>query len=492
MIALRIEFLAGQFHANPWDRGTNEGEIDWPPSPWRVLRAIVAGWFRDGARDRETLQRILDALAEPPIYDLPFAASGHTRHYVPLGGLKGGKPERTLLIDSFLALERGREHGTHAFVIWESVNLDPTELGLLERCCALIRYLGRAESWCEVTLATDIPSGPGRYRVDLASRHDGDGPVVRRLAASPSLRGAGLLCGLTETTGEMRGARRMMPRGTVWVEYQLPPDFGLVTEQVIERERERPAFPPTIFRFAVDAENGVLPSVTKTVAVAETMRKAAISKNSKLTGGPASKRLAGKQSDGADRREGHDHPFFLPLDIRGRGFVDAVDVWFPGGCTHDEFRAVTSIRDIWDPVILEARYAMTYLGRVEPPTATRWFTATPIILDRHPKMRGPGRSVLVDGPEDQLRRALDRRNLGCASIEVWNPRETIHHRAGGRTRLDAFRRSRLGERPIYPAVGATIVFDEPVVGPIAVGRLAHFGLGRFEPDDNASISETEP
>jgi len=45
MISLRIEFLAGRFHANPWDRGTNEGEIDWPPAPWRILLAIAAVTF---------------------------------------------------------------------------------------------------------------------------------------------------------------------------------------------------------------------------------------------------------------------------------------------------------------------------------------------------------------------------------------------------------------------------------------------------------------
>jgi CRISPR-associated protein Csb2 len=170
MIALQIEFVAGQFHANPWDRGTNEGETEWPPSPWRLLRAIAAGWHRGGAADRDTLLRVLDALAEPPVFDLPFTTSGHTRHYVPSGGLKGGKPERTLMLDSFIALEREREHGTQAFAIWPNLTLGEQERGVLERCCSAIRYFGRAESWCEVALVMEIPSSPGRFRVDLASR----------------------------------------------------------------------------------------------------------------------------------------------------------------------------------------------------------------------------------------------------------------------------------------------------------------------------------
>jgi len=46
MIALRIEFLAGQFNANI---GTNEGKVEWPLALWRVLRALVAGRHRSSA-----------------------------------------------------------------------------------------------------------------------------------------------------------------------------------------------------------------------------------------------------------------------------------------------------------------------------------------------------------------------------------------------------------------------------------------------------------
>jgi CRISPR-associated protein Csb2 len=481
MIGLQIEFVAGQFHATPWDRATNEGEIEWPPAPWRLLRSIVAGWYRTGAAEREALMRVLDTLAECPVYDLPLVSSGHTRHYVPLGGLKASKPERTLMLDSFIALDREREHATRAFAIWPAVTLDSDERRVLETCCSGIRYFGRAESWCEVTVVSDVPFAEGRFRVDLASRDASDGPTLRRLAASPSQRGRGLLQSLTEMTSDMRRARRTMPSGTVWVDYRMPLDFGWVTEQATARDIRKAVIAPTVLRFAVDPESGVLPRITDAVTIAEKMRQAALKRHSAINGAPASKRLAGKKGDGSERREGHDHPFYLPLDRLGRGVVDAVDIWLPHGCTADEFRALSGISRIWDPVVLEGAFAITYLGQVMPEAGTEWSTVTPVVLDRFPKRRGPAGSVILDAPEEQLRRALKAHGLGEAVVEVWSPRETIAPRLGGRIRLDAFRRARIGDRTIHPAVGATLRFDEPVSGPIVLGRLAHFGLGRFAP-----------
>ncbi len=59
--------------------------------------------------------------------------------------------------------------------------------------------------------------------------------------------------------------------------------------------------------------------------------------------------------------------------------------------------------------------------------------------------------------------------------------QRVWPRLGGRIRLDAFRRARIGEHTVHPVVGATLRFDQSVSGPIVLGRLAHFGLGRFAP-----------
>jgi CRISPR-associated protein Csb2 len=275
--------------------------------------------------------------------------------------------------------------------------------------------------------------------------------------------------------------RRTTPIGAGWVEYRMPLDFGWVAEQALQRDMRRPVIPPIVMRFALHPEDGAPPSITNAVIVAEKVRQAVLKRHSDMNGTPASKRLAGKQHDGRDRREGHDHPFFLPLDRANRGVVDAVDIWLPAGCTQDEFLALSGIARLWDPAILQGAFAITYVGQVEREAGNVWRTATPVILDRFPKRRGPGGSVVVDAPEEQLRRALAMRGFFPTSIKVWNVRETTLSQSGGGMRLDAFRRGRIGEPTRRPAVGATLRFDQPATGPIVLGRLAHFGLGRFEP-----------
>ncbi|HVA27253.1 MAG TPA: type I-U CRISPR-associated protein Csb2 [Candidatus Baltobacteraceae bacterium] len=483
MIALRIEFLAGRFHANPWDRGTNEGEVEWPPSPWRMLRAITAGWHRSGATDRDTLLRLLDALAEPPVYYLPRATAGHSRHYVPLGGLKNGKPEKTLMLDSFLALESGRESVATAYVAWPRTMLDAEERALLERACGYIGYIGRAESWCAIGVV-DAPDLRGDLAmVDLASRSDSAGPTVRRLAAGADLRGTGLLRSLSETTGEMRRARRLVPPGTAWVEYRLPDDYLLVREQYEAREREELAFGPTILRFTLErTASSVRPSISQAVSVAEVMRRAAMSRYSDMSGGTATTRLAGKNEAGSAKREGHDHPFYLPADSDGTGSIDRIDVWFPHGCSHGEYRAVTSIDALKDRFVFDGELALTFLGNVEPPRGRVWRTATPVVLDRFPKVRGTnGSRRVVDSPDEQLRAMMARRLDEPCTVEMWPQSETVPRRGGHGMRLDAFRRARRGERASHPVAGATLEFEQEVVGPIVLGRLAHFGLGQFDP-----------
>src|SRR5579863_5843600 len=66
---LAIRFPLGRYHANPWDRAVNEGASEWPPSPWRLLRALAATWHtRWPDLPVSVLEGLLDQLGELPSY----------------------------------------------------------------------------------------------------------------------------------------------------------------------------------------------------------------------------------------------------------------------------------------------------------------------------------------------------------------------------------------------------------------------------------------
>src|SRR5262245_66445789 len=84
MLVIELKFPAGRYHATAWGRHVNEGVPEWPPSPYRLLRALYDVWQRKcfelpGA----AVEAVLEALAaSPPSFELPFAAASHTRSYL--------------------------------------------------------------------------------------------------------------------------------------------------------------------------------------------------------------------------------------------------------------------------------------------------------------------------------------------------------------------------------------------------------------------------
>src|SRR5947209_5078950 len=118
MFALVFRFPAGRYHATPWRRNVNEAEIAWPPEPWRILRALIATWWRKGDRNRwseDGFAALIDALAErPPVYQLPDGAvHAHTRHYMP------APVKTTLIFDGFARLPADAE----MVVAWPQLTL---------------------------------------------------------------------------------------------------------------------------------------------------------------------------------------------------------------------------------------------------------------------------------------------------------------------------------------------------------------------------------
>lgn len=423
------------------------------------------------------MEDILDALAQAPAFELPIATSGQSRHLARDGAVGTSGLAKKALFDSAIALD-GEPHTVRAYAVWRMVMLDEESKQLLAKCCDAASTV-RGFSEFKLSVENEVPLDAACYRADLASRNHGSGPDVRRLAAGPSLRGAGLVNALLDALERVPARRLPESEMLSLVDYRLPATFGVVDHQARLHERDPIVHPRMTLRFRVSSPVGRLPQVVETLSFAEAMRGAVLSRYSQLFGRPASKRLAGKREDGA-ARAGHDHPFFLPLDLENRGVIDAIDVLVPQGCTHDEYLAITRASNVYDGERLRGSFEVEFEGASPAPRGRAWSTATPFILERFPKSRGHTKSSVMESATAQVLRALERDGMTPKSVRVWEAHETILHAGGRETRVGAFRRLRLGELLAYPAVGVTLEFDQPMDGPIVLGRLSHFGLGRFQ------------
>src|SRR4051794_39462128 len=125
MLAISLTFPAKRFHATPWGRQVNEGAVEWPPSPWRLLRSLVATWHNKFPEVPEADIRILvERLAPPPRFNLPHASQAHTRHYMPLTN-----DERTKIFDTFVAVNPEDP----VIAVWPDVSLTDEQRQLLDR-----------------------------------------------------------------------------------------------------------------------------------------------------------------------------------------------------------------------------------------------------------------------------------------------------------------------------------------------------------------------
>lgn len=458
-LAVRFTFLGYGFHATPWGHHVNEGAVEWPPSPWRLVRAIAAGCARSNPTlDRSSLAEWLRPLLAPPSYWVPAASAAHTRHFMP------GREGRDLVLDTFVVPDR------HEAVVamWP---VRPEQLSGLQAALDLIPYLGRSQSWVAAELTE--PREPNVVLVDEAVDIE-DREVVRLLAPDPE-QAEEATRGLLLTTTEVRSLRLPVPPGSRWLEYARPP---LIPDPLPRRRRYRPLPGPvaTVARFLIDSP--APPPLTDAVLIGDLARRSAMAWFGRLNDGGMSPTLSGKDAEGRPLH-GHRHAFYLATDEDGDRRLDHLTVFVPAGLARSEEDALASVK-VLDPGRGRPPLRLVLVGFGAPEalraplfeTARVWRSHTPFIPVRHMKIRGSGdEKRIVDSPADQLALELERRGM---------PRPTRIRYLRGARWLE-FRLHRPRHEPPGSAHGFEIEFDQEVRGPIVLGRSSHFGLGLFLP-----------
>lgn len=172
MLVIKMGFPGGRYYATPWDKHVNEGLVEWPPSPWRFLRAIISTWYTKGdGVSFEVLQALVERLAIPPEFVLPPATLASTCHYMP--SYRSTLDGKTVNVyDAFAHIGDGA-----LYIIWNDVNLDNEQRQGLDTLISRMGYLGRSESWVEGGVV-DLDIAPNTRLVDDASTTESVSPAL--------------------------------------------------------------------------------------------------------------------------------------------------------------------------------------------------------------------------------------------------------------------------------------------------------------------------
>lgn len=459
MIGISIQFLTGRYHATPWDKQVNEGAVEWPPSPWRIMRALISAYYRSPAPpEKKRVSQLLEKLAaEPPTYHVPAEMeSAHTQHYMPLR-----KQATTKIYDTFYVFPGGASLDSDSdenkvVVSWAQVQLENDEQELLQSLCEGVSYLGRAESWAELSVFNEEVKNSSRTKkITVAdAEHGGNLQVLCPLSAA-KVEGFCLAMKtmMPPTTTAKKSNKKAnsstiskLPQtlmdlleldintlyqqgwngipGANWVSYTEPQEKP---DKSIHPDQTRLPYSVNMARYVLSCP--VLPSIYKAVSVGERFRRSLMSRT-KDENESVSPTFSGKNPDRDINQEqsdfaiGHQHAYYLPEVNRDTGKIEQVVVFSAKGFDERDLSALGKLSKVWGDGSSEIRTVLMSLGQVVDfsfarqqsgsiaqviGSSQRWQSLMPMVLPRHSKKRYlPDTQFLEDGVEDQALRLLSQ------------------------------------------------------------------------------------
>ena len=529
VFTVKMTFLSGHYHATPWGSQVNEGLVEWPPSPWRISRALIATAFTKllpTEFEDPLLRELINLLAtSPPRYLLPEIMITHTRHFVPStktskkDWVSEGTYKTKLMIDTYAVIREP------LYVSWE-IDLTSDQRDLAQKLFARLSYLGRAESWVEATVLRadentpapfnciqDIEGGPllpneslsevmspqraedyekWRKRAEVVALAPHPLPETKpskvllnkRKKATKHLLPDLFAC-LTTDSEDLKLAKWSAPPGSRKLIYRV-----LTPQRLSVRQTQRSVSHPThveamIVALGTEHVHDVREPLTDAVRVGDRLHSALVSQAAR--GEQIDHEvLIGRTLQGS-LVEGHKHLHIIPITRERSTHIDHLLLWSPVGLNAEAQRAVRRLRRLHGPQTLKVRVVgegsraalmRSLSGSMTPQLvgpSRVWESWTPFVPPRYLKERGKKRL------EAQVAAELMTRGLICDPDEVEVTRFTDVERAEARLmRFELRRRRGAPQPPMRLGFGVRLSFKEPVFGPLALGYASHFGLGVFK------------
>jgi len=522
MTVLELSFPAGRYHATPWGRHVNEGAVEWPPAPWRIVRALIATWYLK-AREipEENVRSLVNTLSQPPSFCLPRASTSHTRHYLPFN--EGKNEKTTKVFDTFIQLP---EDGA-ILVAWDAT-LPPAELAALRILANRIGYLGRAESLVEARVLDGItvieanamplaegtslpqktelvrllapmhPTAYDKWRSDFLAKNrtstKGKKKSAKKTEEEDSPVPKDLFTALHADTGDLQAAGWNLPPGAALVNYTRP-ENAFAPGPRPRTSRKGPLL--TVARYAITS--AVAPSITQAISIGDRVHDALCKWSDQGQGLAAV--FTGKNANRDPLKE-HLHAYIFCEANGPRDSVTHITIWAEMGFDEEACLALRRLNKVWGHGGHDIRLVLHGIGQASDfgdcallrPSKT-WRSATPFVSTRHAKTFRDGRPK-VD-PEngwqegsaghDLLRLLALHPHGEVASIHVTDDRRfpfrfgISEKRKLSSLHFQTIRHDGNGSRGQDSGAAFTINFPEERPGPFALGYGSHFGLGLFIP-----------
>ncbi|HTV26459.1 MAG TPA: type I-U CRISPR-associated protein Csb2 [Xanthobacteraceae bacterium] len=516
---IQVNMLSGRYHAHPWGEAQHAmAGPEWPPSPWRLLRTIAACWFDAveppcSPEQRDSLIEKLGRSGAPTIW-IPSASFNELPFYHPItldkaeklpadeAKISGKKTRsvreanaRALHFDHFAVLA-----APSIYFIFD-VQVHEEDRSWLSAILSKGRYFGRAESRASFCLTDENVQKPdGYHEAKAAEKSRCQDDAIRRsvLVATTDFKASDLWQVRqaekakakpkaqsiandhpTHLVEALINARKAVPDGTKWVQYELP--RATIVHELpkrtsgVKRHGMRPAA-EVLFRLF----RRIPIPVADTVLIARDFRDQAVRAYGAATG-RQTVLLSGREENGSISH-GHRHAFYLPQPGRDGGLLEHIVVRLPGGESGVEqeiLDALLGVMRLWRhdryPVLVVAegvRATPTISG-----LANAWRSLTPFLGPLHHK---PSRNSTE--PREQLLNALAPA-VGIEPNRIETSVVPVLSHLYGSSKDGASRHYRFVRRA---GTCFTLEFSQSVQFPLAIGADSHFGLGQFEPVHTAS------
>lgn len=538
MQIIEVQFPARRYHATPWDAHVNEGRVEWPPCPWRIVRALLAvGYNKLGWHDQptETAVSLIEKLAtDAPQYVLPQSTQAHTRHYMPY--TEGKNEKKTKVFDTFVKFASDDA----SMLIRYDMEFESEEKNLLGEMVEGLAYLGRAESWVdarllqedELVIMTDhdwitVADSDSANRTRLLapmtaesflSWREAEVKTASTLAESQAEQVAAskdkkltnaqrkkainraadayppdFVAVLQQSNATWQKAGWPRPPGSRWVDYALPDDL-FDRQPLTPTPVNRPFTKPTAILLAIDGEGkrGTLrPPMHRALPLMELLHSEAIRYATRVLNLGHLPELTGKDADGNAFQGNHSHSHWLPLSLFGKGKIDHVLISATGGFSHESVQAISAIR--WAYAKEIRKLSVNMVGQGDLHSIFHQLNASPQIRPDALTILKPSESFVSATPlvlrkylsprgkktlEGQIREELLERGYPePVSIERFSDQEMVKRKLKGYLLR---RQPRKQQPPFERSWGVRIQFNQLVCHcPITLGYASHFGLGMF-------------